>query len=120
MGMGGFADVHHKAVRQMEAEGIARLVSVCDPCPENFPELMDDLLSRGVDVSRDYGEMLQRHADDLDDRLKHHNAGAVPSTKPHRPWRIKTVTAFTDEARARDFERYLKTQSGRAFTKKHL
>ena len=56
----------------------------------------------------------------LEDRLKHHNDGAVPSTKPYRPWRIKTVTAFTDEDRAKAFEKYLKTQSGRAFTKKHL
>jgi putative endonuclease len=57
---------------------------------------------------------------DLEDRLKHHNDGAVASTKPYRPWRIKTFTAFTDESRAHAFEQYLKTQSGRAFAKKHL
>jgi putative endonuclease len=60
------------------------------------------------------------YTSDLEARLKEHNKGHMPSTKPYRPWRIKTAIAFTDEARARDFQRYLKTQSGRAFAKKHL
>jgi hypothetical protein len=34
--------------------------------------------------------------------------------------RIKTAIAFTDKARAIDFERYLKSSSGRAFAKKRL
>ena len=57
---------------------------------------------------------------DLESRIQEHNKGHMPSTKPYRPWRIKTAIAFTDENRARDFEQYLKTQSGRAFAKKHL
>ena len=57
---------------------------------------------------------------DITERLKYHNAGHVPATKPYRPWRIKTCIAFTDEKRARAFEQYLKTQSGRAFAKKRL
>ena len=60
------------------------------------------------------------YTQDLDDRLKHHNSGAVPATKPYRPWEYKTCIAFTDEQQARDFDRYLKTQSGRAFAKKRL
>jgi len=60
------------------------------------------------------------YTEDLDDRLKHHNDGAVPATKPYRPWAYKTCIAFTDEQQARAFERYLKTQSGRAFAKKRL
>ena len=60
------------------------------------------------------------YTEDLDDRLKHHNAGAVPATRPYRPWEYKTCIAFTDEEQARAFERYLKTQSGRAFAKKRL
>ena len=58
--------------------------------------------------------------EDLEDRLKHHNAGAVPSTKPYRPWRYRTCTAFVDRNRALEYERYLKTHSGRAFISKHL
>jgi predicted GIY-YIG superfamily endonuclease len=56
--------------------------------------------------------------EDLQTRLKRHNAGDVPHTAKYRPWQIKTAIAFTDKTRALDFERYLKSSSGRAFTKK--
>ena len=58
--------------------------------------------------------------EDLQDRLKMHNAGHVPHTIKFRPWRIKTAIAFTERQRAIEFERYLKTASGRAFSKKRL
>jgi putative endonuclease len=58
--------------------------------------------------------------EDLADRLRRHNAGDVPHTARFRPWRIKSATAFRDRDRAAQFERYLKTASGRAFAKKHL
>jgi predicted GIY-YIG superfamily endonuclease len=57
---------------------------------------------------------------DLPSRLHRHNTGANPHTADHRPWSIKTATAFRDPARAAEFERYLKTSSGRAFAKRHL
>ncbi len=57
---------------------------------------------------------------DLRDRLRRHNAGEVPHTSKWLPWRIKTSIAFTDESKAAEFERYLKTASGRAFAKKRL
>jgi predicted GIY-YIG superfamily endonuclease len=57
---------------------------------------------------------------DLKKRLDHHNAGAVSATKPYAPWSIKTYVSFSDEQSARDFEKYLKTHSGRAFAKKRL
>ena len=58
--------------------------------------------------------------DDLRSRLQKHNAGDVSHTSKFRPWRIKTYVAFTDEARAFAFEKYLKSGSGRAFAKKRL
>lgn len=58
--------------------------------------------------------------EDLFARLKKHNAGAVPHTSKFRPRRIKTAIAFADRERALAFESYLKTSSGRAFTKKRL
>ena len=58
--------------------------------------------------------------DDLRDRLRRHNAGEVAHTSKFRPWRVKTAVAFTDRQRAGEFERYLKTASGRAFAKKRL
>jgi putative endonuclease len=58
--------------------------------------------------------------DDLRARLAKHNAGEVPHTSKHGPWRIKTYVAFSDAAQAVAFERYLKSASGRAFAKKRL
>ena len=58
--------------------------------------------------------------EDLRVRLKTHNAGQVSHTAKFRPWRIKTAVAFTDRQRAAEFERYLKSASGRAFAKKRL
>ena len=58
--------------------------------------------------------------DDLRARLRRHNAGEVAHTSKFRPWRVKTAVAFTDRQRAGEFERYLKTASGRAFAKKRL
>jgi hypothetical protein len=56
----------------------------------------------------------------LQARLKKHNAGEVSHTAKFRPWRIKTAIAFTEQKRVIDFERYLESSSGRAFTKKRL
>ncbi len=58
--------------------------------------------------------------EDLKQRLVKHNAGEVPHTAKFRPWRIKTAVAFTEQSRAADFEKYLKSASGRAFSKKRL
>ena len=58
--------------------------------------------------------------DDLRARLQVHNKGSVQHSSQFRPWRIKTAVAFTDRARAAEFERYLKSASGRAFAKKHF
>lgn len=58
--------------------------------------------------------------DDLRERLRKHNAGDVRHTSKYKPWRIKTYIAFSDEARAHAFEKYLKTGSGRTFAKNRL
>ena len=58
--------------------------------------------------------------DDLRARLAKHNAGEVPHTSKYLPWRVKTCVAFSDEKQAFNFEKYLKSPSGRAFAKKRL
>ena len=58
--------------------------------------------------------------DDLRERLAHHNSGGVPHTSKYKPWRIKTYVAFNDADQAFRFEKYLKSPSGRAFSKKRL
>lgn len=58
--------------------------------------------------------------DDLKDRLRRHNAGEVSHTAKHRLWRVEVSVAFRDRARAAQFEKYLKSHSGRAFAKRHF
>jgi putative endonuclease len=57
---------------------------------------------------------------DLRARLDKQDAREVPHTSEYSPWAIKTYIAFTDEKQAQAFERYLKSPSGRAFSKKRL
>jgi predicted GIY-YIG superfamily endonuclease len=58
--------------------------------------------------------------DDLRERLVRHSDGRVQHTAKWKPWSIKTYIALSDPRRATDFERYLKSASGRAFVKKRL
>jgi predicted GIY-YIG superfamily endonuclease len=53
-------------------------------------------------------------------RLKAHNAGQNPSTAAFRPWEVAVGVEFNAEDVAVRFEQYLKSGSGRAFTKRHL
>jgi len=57
---------------------------------------------------------------DLKRRLAEHNAGKSPHTAKFRPWRVATYLAFSTEAQATGFERYLKSGSGHAFANKRL
>ena len=58
--------------------------------------------------------------EDLATRLSDHNNGKNTHTEKFRPWRVKTAVGFSDREKALEFERYLKTASGRAFAKKRL
>jgi predicted GIY-YIG superfamily endonuclease len=57
---------------------------------------------------------------DIVTRLAAHNAGQNKSTAPFCPWVLVTLIEFSDETTAANFERFLKTGSGRAFAKQHL
>jgi predicted GIY-YIG superfamily endonuclease len=57
---------------------------------------------------------------DLRQRLAAHNDGMLPTTAPHRPWRLVTYLAFSSKKQALDFEHYLKSGSGHAFANKRL
>jgi len=57
---------------------------------------------------------------DLKTRLASHNAGQNQSTAPNRPWSIAAYFAFPDKHKAREFEEYLKSGSGRTFAKRHF
>lgn len=58
--------------------------------------------------------------DDLRARLMAHNEGRARHTAKFRPWALITYVAFSDQTKAVEFERYLKTASGRAFANKRL
>lgn len=53
-------------------------------------------------------------------RLADHNAGCSSHTADHRPWRTLVVIEFDEEEPALEFERYLKTGSGREFARRHF
>ncbi len=57
---------------------------------------------------------------DVHKRLTEHNHGQLVSTRKHRPWKIIVKFWFENPDTARRFELYLKTGSGREFTKRHL
>ena len=57
--------------------------------------------------------------DNLEDGIARHNKGQITATKERLP--VKLVSYFTcsNKYTAFNFEKYLKTGSGRAFIKKH-
>jgi predicted GIY-YIG superfamily endonuclease len=57
---------------------------------------------------------------DLQKRLIVHNNGGSIHTSKFKPWELVTYMGFADASKALEFERYLKTGSGRAFAKKRL
>jgi len=74
------------------------------------------VLSSLADASRHYTGWTE----DLDKRLKAHNAGQCPHTAKFRPWRVETAIPFRSWEKAVAFEKYLKSHSGRAFASKHF
>jgi len=58
--------------------------------------------------------------EDLEERLCGHNQGKCSHTSKFAPWEVKTAIAFADFQKAVEFEKYLKSASGRAFAKKRL
>ncbi len=66
------------------------------------------------------GEYYKGCTNNIEYRLLRHQRGYVESTKDLLPVKLITYTAFTDKSKAFEFEKYLKSGSGRAFLKKHL
>jgi len=58
--------------------------------------------------------------ENLEARLRTHNAGGSPHTSKYRPWKVVMSLCFEDDQRAAQFERYLKSGSGHAFAKKRF
>ena len=58
--------------------------------------------------------------DDLKDRINRHAKGQVDATKNRLPVKLISYFAFSNKYTAFNFEKYLKTGSGKAFRNKHL
>jgi predicted GIY-YIG superfamily endonuclease len=56
----------------------------------------------------------------LEERVRRHNLGEALATKNKLPVEIVTYIAFTYKYKAFEFEKYLKSGYGRAFSKRHL
>ena len=57
--------------------------------------------------------------DNLEARIERHQRGYVPATKDRLPIELISYFAFSNKYVAFNFEKYLKSGSGRAFIKKH-
>lgn len=57
---------------------------------------------------------------DLNDRIRRHNRGEVIYTSTRLPMELITHIVFTDKYKAYNFEKYLKSGSGKAFAFKRL
>jgi len=57
---------------------------------------------------------------DLRDRLERHQKGYVPATANRLPLKLDFYFAIDDKHKAFEFEKYLKSGSGRAFVKNHF
>jgi putative endonuclease len=58
--------------------------------------------------------------DNLKDRIDSHQRGEVSATKDRLPMELDFYLAIVDKYKAFNFEKYLKSGSGRAFIKKHF
>jgi len=65
-------------------------------------------------------EIYKGFTTNLKQRLKDHNAGNSRHTKKGRLWEIIFYAAFKSKKQAIAFEKYLKSASGIAFTRKRL
>ncbi len=56
----------------------------------------------------------------VEKRLNAHNQGQSPHTAKFKPLKPITYVAFSNESKALEFERYLKSGSGRAFANRRF
>ena len=66
------------------------------------------------------GKLYTGYTENLKERLERHVNGYVPATENRRPVQLVTYVVIRDKYKAFEFEKYLKSGSGRAFLNKHL
>jgi len=66
------------------------------------------------------GEYYKGCTNNIEERIQRHQKGYVDATKNLLPVKLITYVAFVDKYKAYEFEKYLKSGSGRAFASKHF
>jgi putative endonuclease len=74
------------------------------------------IIRSDADPSRHYVGI----TNNMHDRLEWHNHGPSGHTVDYRPWSLVVSMEFATERAARQFQKYLKSGFGRAFTKRHF
>ena len=86
------------------------------PCMLGTGKRFVYIVRSDVDPNRHYVGVTS----DVGNRLEWHNHGPSGHTAERRPWSLVVIIEFPIEQQALRFERYLKSGSGRAFTKRHF
>ena len=60
------------------------------------------------------------YSENLKERIHRHANGYVPATRSRLPVMLVFYSAFINKYKAIEFEKYLKSGSGRAFMARHL
>lgn len=66
------------------------------------------------------GKIYTGNTGNLQNRLKRHRGGYVSFTRNRLPVELVTFLGFADKQKAYNFERYLKSGSGKAFAQRRL
>jgi predicted GIY-YIG superfamily endonuclease len=83
-------------------------------------ECMDKRFVYGLRSLSDQARFYVGVTADVRRRLEWHNAGRCAHTITNRPWELVVAIEFRDQRQALAFEKYLKSGSGRAFSKRHF
>jgi len=70
--------------------------------------------------SESHNRFYKGHCENLDERLKQHNAGKTKSIKAFLPWKLVYFETFQTREEAIIREKYFKSAAGRRFLKKVL
>ncbi len=66
------------------------------------------------------GQFYTGMTSNISKRIIDHNSGKSSHTSKFRPWILIHYAWFKDQTKASEYEKYLKSGSGRAFASKHL
>ncbi len=65
--------------------------------------------------SQKNGKYYTGSCSDIDIRIERHNAGATPSTKPGRPWKLVYLESYKTNSEALRREREIKSKKSRKY-----